>query len=247
MTPSHGGLQANPNFSMQLGLSPIPVPMALSIPPPSSLTSDVRRRLSGQRFDDSGARSAPAALPISSPRSFSPFASPAERGARSNFSFAQSNFCLTLALKDVKLPTKAMHRRLKLWSLTEGFLFSSPKEMNIIKFAVALEKTKDDPLVSLSSIDVGVLADWNELIDVLRNCEHAHDEKTLAEHVLLSVEATLDLSDDAPLDAPKPPRPALITITPTDSIAAIANKVQAEAFFVRLKVTYKCICITNSC
>ena len=46
-----------------------------------------------------------------------------------------------------------------------------------MKFAVELSKTADEPLVSVGSMDIGGLADWSELIDVLRSAEQAHDDK----------------------------------------------------------------------
>ncbi len=81
------------------------------------------------------------------------------------------DFELELIVKKVILPTSGIMRRLKLWSLTDGFIVSTPKQMDMKKFYEEMENTEDDALLALTRVDISHVEDWSDLIDVLRSCE----------------------------------------------------------------------------
>lgn len=104
---------------------------------------------------------------------------------------SKSNYDIQLALKHVHLPMVGIMRRLRLWTLTEGFLFSPPKDIDVAQFSEEIEKSKDDALISLALMDVTTVADWTGLIDVLRGCESMFEDKTLDEKISLVFDASI--------------------------------------------------------
>jgi chemotaxis protein histidine kinase CheA len=84
---------------------------------------------------------------------------------------------LKLTVKDVRLPTPVLLRRLRLWALTEGFLFTSAAEFDKTKFDRELQSATDVSLKGCK-VDIRAIEDWNHLIDALRASERANNADT---------------------------------------------------------------------
>lgn len=106
-------------------------------------------------------------------------------------SVAKINHDLEINLKSVHIPMAAIKRRLKLWMLTEGFLFQTPQQLDAQHFAREIEKTNDDALISLALMDIPALNDWSDMITVLRSCEQMFEDKVTDERVAVEFTAHL--------------------------------------------------------
>lgn len=96
-----------------------------------------------------------------------------------------------------------------------------------ITLHVSVGKTGDQPMMSLGSMDIGVLADWNELIDVLRSSEKKFDEKEVEEKVQMLLTVTLAPTKKLAKDGTAMRQlVAEIAVSHEDTISTISEKVQ---------------------
>ena len=93
---------------------------------------------------------------------------------------------LFLQVNNVIMPTSGISRRIKLWSLTEGFIATTPQEINAIKFADELRSSGDHILVAMADTSLANLEDWGDLMDILHDFEQLYEEDA-SEDIFLDV------------------------------------------------------------
>jgi hypothetical protein len=97
-----------------------------------------------------------------------------------------NNSELRFVVKNILFPTQPLARRLQLWALTEGFIYTTPAEMDMESFAKSVRSTsgrlvasnqEDKVFMSLSekSNKLLLLKDWNDLIASVRDAEQQYD------------------------------------------------------------------------
>ena len=178
---------------------------------------------------------------------------PAITKSTSPVPFKRSSFTATdelkIKVKSATLHAPVLNRRLRLWALTQGFLFTSAANINKSQFEQALNSSSDRSLRDCN-IDINAMEDWNQLVDALRASERAHSNQQMAEDlkkepILLDIEATLQSPAVSSFhhhhqqQQPKPPiAKADLTIKIDERIASIASKVSKQ-IFVRF-IIYLC-------
>jgi hypothetical protein len=146
---------------------------------------------------------------------------------------------LKLTVKDVKIPAPVLLRRLRLWALTEGFLFNNASgntsggSGNPHHSSVAYRSKLENEMKGCN-VDVSAIEDWNQLVDALRAKERANSEPVVDESkkpIVLELEAQmfprglLSLSNTNANIVVKPMITATVSVNVNDSVEAIARKV----------------------
>lgn len=144
-------------------------------------------------------------------------------------------FDIQINVKKVHLPNVGMMRRLKLWSLTDGFIVSGPKQLNLNKFNLELEKTGDKVLIALARTNVSNLGDWSDLIDVLRNCEQLHESNNSSD-LSMNLEIETRIIWLTFETVPSIPNPVSTLVSTDDGLETIAFKVSNLCIFQGLRL-----------
>ena len=116
------------------------------------------------------------------------------------------------------MPAKGLLRRLKLWSLTDGFIVLTPQQLSVEKFYSDLEASGDEVLATMTKIDITSVNDWNELMDVLRSSEQLYEAPLGDEDVCFELLVTAN--------TPGEPRQATVNLSVSSTLESLATEVR---------------------